>query len=428
MGGSGSLNAAGRAQSGYPRPYPVPVSVAEVDDQRRVAAITAYDAVRKPPRAELDSVVELAARIARVPTATLNILSDTEQHQVSTFGFDGSVCSREDSMCTFTVESRQPVIVPDASQDPRFATNPFVTGDLGGVRFYASFPLTSHEGVTVGTLCVFDEEVHPVDHETLDGIATLAARVIDVFELRLRSRELALNLMELRALQVELERSNERLASFAGQVSHDLKTPLTTLTLSLDLLREQFDEGGVGPESVKLLDRAIKGSSRMADLVDDVLDYARLGGTLKTTDVDLDFVLGEVLDDLAPELEDVTLRIGRLPTVVGDRAQLRAVLQNLLANAARYRREDRLLVVEITARHVQRAWRIEITDNGRGVPPVDRNRVFEPLARLDESIEGSGIGLATCRRIIGAHGGRIGVDPTPTEGARFWFELPDSGR
>jgi len=255
------------------------VSVAEVDDRRRVATITAYDAVRKPPRAELDSVVELAARIARVPMATLNILSDTEQHQVSTFGFDGSVCSREDSMCTFTVESRQPVIVPDASQDPRFATNPFVTGDLGGVRFYASFPLTSHEGVTVGTLCVFDEEVHLVDHETLDGIATLAARVIDVFELRLRSRELALNLMELQALQVELERSNERLASFAGQVSHDLKTPLTALALSLDLLREQFDEGGVGPESVKLLERAINGSSRMADLVDDVLDYARLGGT-----------------------------------------------------------------------------------------------------------------------------------------------------
>uniref|UniRef100_UPI0038B2B8C5 sensor histidine kinase n=1 Tax=Nocardioides anomalus TaxID=2712223 RepID=UPI0038B2B8C5 len=66
-----------------------------------------------------------------------------------------------------------------------------------------------------------------------------------------------------------------------------------------------------------------------------------------------------------------------------------------------------------------------MTDNGRGVPPADRNRVFEPLARADESVEGSGIGLATCRRIVGAHGGRIGIDPTCTEGARFWFELPD---
>jgi signal transduction histidine kinase len=403
----------------------VPVSVADVDDQRRVAAITAYGAVGKPPRGELDAVVELAARIAGVPMATVNIISDTDQHQISTYGFDGSVCRREDSMCTRTVETAAPVVVADASLDERFADNPFVTGALGDVRFYASYPLTSRGGVTVGTLCVFDDQPHPVDLEALHGLETLAARVVDVFELRLRGRELALSMMELEALQAELERSNERLASFAGQVSHDLKTPLTTLSLSLQVLREQFDDGEVGPDSPKLLDRAINGSVRMADLIDDVLDYARLGGTLKISDVDLDFVLGEVLDDLSPDLADATLHISGLPTVVGDRAQLRAVLQNLLGNAARYRSPDRPLEVDIAARHVQRAWRIEVTDNGRGVPPVDRNRVFEPLARVDESIEGSGIGLATCRRIVGAHGGRIGIDPTRTLGARFWFELPD---
>ena len=82
-------------------------------------------------------------------------------------------------------------------------------------------------------------------------------------------------------------------------------------------------------------------------------------------------------------------------------------------------------MVHIAARHVQRAWRIEITDNGRGVPMAERTRVFEPLARVDVSVDGVGIGLASCRRIIGAHGGRIGVDPTVTLGARFWFELPD---
>jgi signal transduction histidine kinase len=399
--------------------------VAEAEGQRRAAAIAEYDAVRKPPRAELDSVVQLAARIAGVPMATVNIISDSHQHQVSTFGFDGGICARDDSMCTHTVETAAPVIVSDASQDPRFETNPFVTGVLGEVRFYASFPLVSRQGVTVGTLCVFDVVARPVDDEALRGVATLAARVIDVFELRLRSRELALSLMEVQAVQAELERSNERLASFAGQVSHDLKTPLTTLSFSLELLQEQVDAGEVGPETVSLVERAVRGSARMADLIDDVLDYARLGGTLKATDVDLDFVLGEVLDDLGPDLAGASLTIGRLPTLVGDRAQLRAVLQNLLGNSCRYRSPERPLEVHISARHVHRAWRIEITDNGRGVPPAERLRVFEPLARVDDSIEGSGIGLATCRRIVGAHGGRIGVDPAVTEGARFWFELPD---
>jgi signal transduction histidine kinase len=163
----------------------------------------------------------------------------------------------------------------------------------------------------------------------------------------------------------------------------------------------------------------------MAVLIDDVLDYARLGGTFRATEVDLDFLLGKVLEDLAPELADVTLHIGQLPTVLGDRVQLTAVLQNLLANATRYRSDERPLEVTIAARHVQRAWRIEITDNGRGVPPAERHRIFEPLARVDDSLEGTGIGLAACRRIVGAHGGRIGIDASVTEGARFWFELPD---
>ena len=408
-----------------PDPYPDPVRVAEVDDQRRVAAILAYDAVRMPPRAELQGVVELAARIAGVSRASVNIITDTEQHQIATTGFEGSVCRRRDSMCATILGAGQPVVVADASRDARFARNPFVTGEQDAIRCYVAHPLVTRDGVPVGTLCVFDGEPRELDAEQLAGLATLAERTVDVFEVRLRGRELALSLMENQAVQAELERSNERLASFAGQVSHDLKTPLTTLSLSLSLIREQLDDGQVVAESATLLDRAIHVSARMADLIDDVLDYARLGGTFRATEVDLDFVLGKVLEDLAPDLAGVTLHISQLPTVLGDRAQLHAVLQNLLGNAARYRCEERPLEVHIAARHVQRAWRIEITDNGRGVPPAERHRVFEPLARVDDSIEGTGIGLATCRRIIGAHGGRIGIDASVTEGARFWFELPD---
>jgi signal transduction histidine kinase len=401
------------------------VRLAEVEDQRRVTAIRNYDAVRMPPRRELESVVALAARIAGVPTATVNIITDSEQHQIVTVGFEGGVCRREDSMCALTVREGRPVAVPDASRDARFSRNPFVTGELGHVRFYVALPLVTKDGVPVGTLCVFDEQPREVDEDMLDGLAALAQRVVDVFELRLRTRELALSLMEIQAVQAELERSNERLASFAGQVSHDLKTPLTTISLSLSLIRDQLEHGELPPDSVGLLDRAINGSTRMADLIDDVLDFARLGGTLKSSEVDLNFVLGEVLDDLGPDLADVTMHISRLPTVLGDRAQLRAVLQNLLGNAAKYRSDERPLEVHVSARHVQRAWRVEITDNGRGVPPAERHRVFEPLARAGGSVEGSGIGLATCRRILGAHGGRIGIDPSVTVGARFWFELPD---
>ena len=271
---------------------------------------------------------------------------------------------------------------------------------------------------------MFDSEPRELDPEQLAGLALLAARTVDVFEVRLRGRELALSQMENQAVQAELERSNERLASFAGQVSHDLKTPLTTLSLSLSLIREQLEDGQVVAESAPLLDRAINVSARMADLIDDVLDYARLGGTFRATEVDLDFVLGKVLEDLAPELADVTLHIGQLPTVLGDRAQLAAVLQNLLGNAARYRSDERPLEVRVARRHVQRAsadrdHRQEQRRTARRTAPRLR-----ATRRVDDSIEGTGIGLVTCRRIVGAHGGRIGIDASVTEGARFWFELP----
>ena len=305
---------------GIPDPYPDSVRVAEVDDQRRMAAILAYDAVRMPPRAELLGVVELAARISGLPKATVNIITDTEQHQIATTGFEGSVSPRRDSMCAAILGAAQPVVVADASRDARFARNPSVTGQIDTIRCYVAHPLVTRDGVPVGTLCVFDSEARELGTEQLAGLALLAARTVDVFEVRLRGRELALSLMENQAVQAELERSNERLASFAGQVSHDLKTPLTTLSLTLSLIREQLEDGQVGAESTALLDRAIHVSERMADLIDDVLDYARLGGTFRATEVDLDFVLGKVLEDLAPELADVTLHIGQLPTVLGDAA------------------------------------------------------------------------------------------------------------
>src|SRR4051794_16626000 len=202
-----------------------------------------------PPRAQLQGIVELAAPGAGVARASVNMLTDAEQHQVVTTGFNGSVCPLQDSMCAAVLADGRPIAVADATKDPRFARNRFVTGELDSVRCYAAHPLVTREGVVVGTLCVSDTEPHELDAVAMGGLAVLAERVVDVLELRLRTRELALNMMEIKAVEAELGRSNERLASFAGQVSHDLKTPLTTLSLSLSLIREQLDDADVGVES-----------------------------------------------------------------------------------------------------------------------------------------------------------------------------------
>ncbi|MGA8255796.1 MAG: GAF domain-containing sensor histidine kinase [Nocardioides sp.] len=380
-------------------------------DERRVAGIAQYDVLRHAPRIDLLAIVELAARVCGTPMATINLITDTEQHQVATFGFDAGICSREDSMCAHVLDQDTPIVVADASLDPRFQDNPFVTGVIGHVRFYASHKLITHDGVTIGTLCVFDEATRELDEAQVEALATLAERIVDALELSLRSRQLAA--------------SNDRLASFAGRVSHDLKSPLTSITMSLSLLQEQLADE-VDPEHAAwLLERALSGSQRMAAMIDEVLAFASLGGGgIAARPTDLEDVLDDVLADLERSLSGVPVSRSALPTVMGDAVQLRSVLQNVLDNASKYRDDDRSLEIAVAAERVGESWRITVADNGRGIPEADRERVFAPRVRLRDDGSGSGIGLDTVRRVIQAHGGSIGITGTAGGGTTVWFDLP----
>lgn len=390
----------------------------------RTRAIDGYDVLGLPPRSDLVAVANLAARLCDVPLATVNLLTDTEQHQVATFGFDGSVCPVEEGLCAQILHEPAPVVVADLTQDARFRDHPMVNGDQGRIRFYASWRLDSREGVPIGTLCVHDYEPRVLDAAQLDALGMLADRVVDILELSLRSRELAATLAEVEAMRRQLERSNERLASFAGQVSHDLKTPLTSISLSLAVVREELPVG-TDPGTLSLLDRAVSGSGRMAALIDDVLAYAQVGGTLRHDDVDLTRLVRDVRSDLGERLGGAVVDVGQLPVVRGDEVQLRAVLQNLLDNAAKYAHPERALSIVVRADTTATGWRVEVADNGRGVDPAAVERIFEPMTRAsDAAVQGSGIGLATCRRVLAAHGGRIGLESPSGGGATAWFELP----
>jgi signal transduction histidine kinase len=152
---------------------------------------------------------------------------------------------------------------------------------------------------------------------------------------------------------------------------------------------------------------------------------ARLGGRLARAEVDLAAVLAEVSEDLTVALAGASLTAGPLPVVTGDPVQLRAVVQNLVANAAKFVQPGVAPKIAVSAARVAGGWRIEVADHGIGIRIEHRERVFEPLARIDQRLPGCGIGLATVRRVIDAHGGRIGLAETPGGGTTAWFELPD---
>lgn len=381
------------------------------------------------PQRELQALVDIAAQVCAAPRAAINLITRTHQHQVATTGFDPSICTREDSMCAAVLEHAERVVVPDARLDDRFRHNPFVSGPLGDVRFYASAPLRTPAGVIIGRLCVFDSQPRELDVVQEQSLATVAERVVDVLELRLRTRRLEASLEALTDTQAELHRSNEALSLFAGQVSHDLRTPLTAIMASTEMLGQA--DSVQGDEWLqRLVSTAHGAANRMAGMIEKILAHARVGAQLQRSLTDLDEVLASALEDLEPSLRasGASVTSGSLPTLSVDRQQLYSVLLNLVSNAVKYARPGTPPAVAVTAEQHAGSWRVEVRDNGIGIAEADRERVFGLFNRVETSVQGSGIGLATVKRIIEAHGGSIGISTVDGPGTSVWFELPCDGR
>jgi len=157
-------------------------------ERERLAALHEYRLLDAPADDELEAVVRVAAMVAGVPTATLNLIDENRQCQLTTTGFTGGDSPRSDSMCAVRFEAGEFVHVPDASRDPAYARNPWVTGLLADVRFYASAPLVTPQGHALGTLCVFDSRPHELTGEQIERLTDLAGVVLALFERRRQAR------------------------------------------------------------------------------------------------------------------------------------------------------------------------------------------------------------------------------------------------
>ena len=232
---------------------------------------------------------------------------------------------------------------------------------------------------------------------------------------------------EARAREAEAARRH----LFAG-VSHDLRTPLTTVSGILESLRrEEWDD----VTRAEFLDVAHRESQRLSRLVADLLDLSRLDGhawTVEREPVDLPSLARTVVADLSAPGgpltgRDVRLFAGDRCLASGDEFQLRRVLENLLVNAAKFSPPSSPITVDLHPDVATGVVEVAVSDRGPGIPPQDVDRVFERFyrgARDDADPGGTGLGLAVARGIVDAHGGRIWVDPTPAAGARFVFTVP----
>ena len=361
-------------------------------------------------RCALDNVVRLAAALCGVPYAVVNIITSDQQLQIAATGLEPGICSRDDSMCAKVFLSGGTTVVRDASQDPRFADNPFVTGEIADVRFYASVPLRASAGLVLGSLCVLSDQAKLPTPEQISMVEVLAFQVVELFELQHRT-------LQLNDALAELRRSNAMLAEFAGRVSHDLRSPLTTILGYVELAEDDpaIPPGHPAEEYYTHIGNA---GRRMLGMLEDVLDYSKADGTLSRERLSLLTVTAEAAQDLG---HDLGLGSGILcedAEVFADRAQLRMLVQNLLANSLNYRSPERDIWVEVSAVPGPCGVTVRVADNGKGILPADRERAVEPLVRLDRPGDGpgTGLGLATCLRIAHAHGGELVISDTPGGG------------
>jgi signal transduction histidine kinase len=218
-------------------------------------------------------------------------------------------------------------------------------------------------------------------------------------------------------------RRQAEVAQYANVAAQDMREPLSSMALLVGLLRRR--EEVLTPEIrevVELLGTALRGAQ---DMVDGISDYSR-ASVVRPEEVDLAALAGEVLARLDAQLIDAgaSVLVGELPVVRADRAQLGRVLQNLVANALRFRATDRPLRVEIGATRGDGVWTVTVADNGIGIP--QDNAIFELFVRRGESNGelGAGIGLAVCRRVVRAHGGAIWAERRDGAGSLFSFTLP----
>lgn len=252
--------------------------------------------------------------------------------------------------------------------------------------------------------------------------------VVWIIEVVRRSREeLRRSEERYKRLTGELERSNAELEQFAYVASHDLQEPLRMVASYTELLADTYS-GKLGPEADKYIGYAAGGARRMQALINDLLEFSRVGRRgAPLANVSSEAALRHALDNLRAALGETGAAIVHdpLPLVRGDLTQLAQVFQNLIGNALKFHGPEPPRI-EIRAQRDRSEWRFSVRDNGIGFDPRYADRIFLIFQRLHgrEQYRGNGIGLAVCRNIVERHGGRIWAESEPGRGSTFFFTLP----
>lgn len=410
-----------------PRAHPAPLPNNEAD---RLKALHRYTILDTPAERAFDDLTALASHLCGTSIAVVSLVDAHRQWFKAKVGLSATETPRDLAFCAHAIlKPNEPLIVPNALNDQRFATNPLVLSDPS-IRFYAGVPLVTPDGFPLGTLCVIDQTPQHLTDQQIDALGALGRQVITQLELRIH---LALAKQAEQEIHKSLEKEKElgQLKSrFISMASHEFRTPLTTIQGSVDLL-ELYDHK-LSPEKKLIhLHRIRSNVQNMAQMLDDVLVIGKAeAGKLEFQPAMLDLehycrsLVEEMQLSVGERYNIAFTNVGEYTDAYLDEKLLWHILSNLLSNAIKYSPLGGTINFELACGEQDVVFQIK--DTGIGIPPEDQKRLFEPFHRAKNvgKVSGTGLGMAIVKRSVEIHGGQITVVSEVDVGTTFTVTLP----
>lgn len=450
------------------------------NEAQRLDALKKYNILDTPPEETFDDLTALAAYICGTPIALVSLVDANRQWFKSKFGLEASETHRDLAFCAHAIVQSGPLVVPNATEDERFADNPLVTSDPS-IRFYAGTPLITPEGFAVGTLCVIDRTPKDLSPEQLQALQTLGREVIAQLEIRNYVAKLQNNILERQEMEATLWQSNQQLKqtltelkntqsqlihtekmSSLGQLvaglAHEMNNPigfirgnveyinsqvpelLNLLTLyqqeypqpsaKIQTRTKELDLEFLTVDLPKSLSTIKAGSERISQIVLSLRNFSRLDEA-KKKEVDLHEGIDSTLLLLQHRLNDIQVicKYGDLPMLECHASQLNQVFMAILVNAidaVEEVRHERSPVITIHTKSTDRDITISITDNGAGIAESVQDSIFDPFFTTKPVGKGSGLGLSTSYAIVKEHDGSLQCLSHWRTGSEFIIKLPIS--
>lgn len=390
------------------------------DEAKRISELDEYHILDTLTEKEYEDITYIASVICDVPIALISFVDKDRQWYKSHLGVPDSETPREYSFCSHAIKSNEDImIVEDSRQDARFQNNPLVTGDPN-IVFYAGVPLVNHAGFGLGTVCVIDRKKRTLTEHQVKALKVLSGQVMNLLELRKVN-------YQLEQLQQVLEAQNKELEEFAMIVSHDIKSPLTTVLLANKMIGSRFQQE-LGNEGKKLLDYSNNSVEKIKSLVDGILSYYKNeqhSGTYES--IHLAAFFKNIENAISTQKKYQLIFKGNAEdTLFFNETQLEQIFLNLISNSIRYNDRD-VPIIKIEFHDQKKYYEFIYSDNGIGIAKENFDRIFQlftTVAETDTSgLKGSGIGLATIKKIVERSGGTIRMNSTLGEGTQFIFTL-----